>query len=54
MTNSSDRPLSLIDLRVWLRQKSQMFIDPIVAVINRTGLTPNMLTFIGLLLNVGE
>ncbi len=53
MTNSSDRSLSLISLRVWLRQKSQVFIDPIVAVINRTGLTPNMLTFIGLLLNAG-
>ncbi len=53
LTNSSDRSLSLIDLRVWLRQKSQVVIDPIVAVINRTGLTPNMLTFIGLLLNAG-
>jgi CDP-diacylglycerol--glycerol-3-phosphate 3-phosphatidyltransferase len=52
MTNS-ERSLSLVGLRVWLRQKSRVFIDPIVTVIGRTGLTPNMLTFIGLLLNVG-
>jgi CDP-diacylglycerol--glycerol-3-phosphate 3-phosphatidyltransferase len=36
-----------------MRQKSAAIIDPIVGLINRTGLTPNMLTFMGLLLNVG-
>lgn len=49
----SERSLTLVGLRVWLRQKSRAFIDPIVTVIGRTGLTPNMLTLIGLLLNVG-
>lgn len=36
-----------------LRQWSQVVLNPIVRVIHRTGLTPNMLTAIGLVLNVG-
>lgn len=50
---SPSEPLTLDRLRTWLRQKSLVVINPIVSVINRTGLTPNMLTFIGLLLSVG-
>ncbi len=50
--NDSSR-LSLRQFRIWLRQSSQGIVNPIAGLINRTGLTPNMLTFIGLLLNVG-
>jgi CDP-diacylglycerol--glycerol-3-phosphate 3-phosphatidyltransferase len=36
-----------------LRQWSQLFLNPIARFIGRTGLTPNMLTVVGLALNVG-
>jgi len=40
-------------VEAWLRQQSQVFFNPIARAIGRTGLTPNMLTLIGLALNVG-
>ena len=40
-----------LELEYWLRQQSQVVLIPIVRVIARVGLTPNMLTVIGLLLN---
>lgn len=42
-----------IDWHEWLRRQSQLVVVPIARAISRTGLTPNMLTLIGLLLNVG-
>ena len=53
--NDSSRlsSFNLRQFRIWLRQSSQGIVNPIAGLINRTGLTPNMLTFIGLLLNVG-
>jgi CDP-diacylglycerol--glycerol-3-phosphate 3-phosphatidyltransferase len=40
-----------LELEHWLRRQSQVVLTPIVRVIARLGLTPNMLTVIGLLLN---
>jgi CDP-diacylglycerol--glycerol-3-phosphate 3-phosphatidyltransferase len=37
----------------WLRRWSLVILNPIARVISRTGLTPNMLTLIGFVLNVG-
>ena len=53
--NDSSRlsSFNLRQFRILLRQSSQGIVNPIAGLINRTGLTPNMLTFIGLLLNVG-
>jgi len=53
--NDSSRlsSFNLRQFRIWLRQLSQGIVNPIAGLISRTGLTPNMLTFIGLLLNVG-
>ena len=39
--------------RDWLRQQGRVILDPTARVIHRIGLTPNMLTIIGFLLNVG-
>lgn len=48
-------PRSLASLRsafdTWLRQKTQVVLVPIVRIVNRTGLTPNVLTLFGLVLN---
>jgi CDP-diacylglycerol--glycerol-3-phosphate 3-phosphatidyltransferase len=46
-------PFAMRYSRDWLRQRSQVVLNPIVRVIHRTGLTPNMLTVIGFVLNVG-
>jgi CDP-diacylglycerol--glycerol-3-phosphate 3-phosphatidyltransferase len=37
----------------WLRRQGQVVLNPIARVVGRTGLTPNMLTVIGLALNAG-
>ncbi len=37
----------------WMRRKSRLFLEPIAYLLGRLGLTPNALTFIGLLLNAG-
>jgi len=56
MTEPTHEPRSLLsrklELEYWLRRQSQVVLTPIVRVIARVGLTPNMLTVIGLLLNV--
>ena len=56
MTEPTRKPRSLLsrklELEYWLRRQSQVVLTPIVRVIARVGLTPNMLTVIGLLLNV--
>lgn len=56
MTEPTREPRSLLsrklELENWLRRQSQVVLIPIVRVIARMGLTPNMLTVIGLLLNV--
>ncbi len=40
-----------LQIEYWLRQRSQVVFVPIARLIERTGLTPNMLTLIGLALN---
>ena len=39
-------------MEVWARKNTQFILDPIVGAIAKLGITPNALTFIGLLLNV--
>jgi CDP-diacylglycerol--glycerol-3-phosphate 3-phosphatidyltransferase len=46
----STKPSSLSD---WLRQHSEVVLNPVVRAVARTGATPNTLTFIGFLLNLG-
>jgi len=41
-----------VEFEKWLRQRSQLVLQPIARVLGRLGLTPNMLTMIGVGLNV--
>lgn len=52
MASSSD-PRPSLTAEDWLRRWSQVVLNPIARLIHRTGLTPNMLTAIGFVLNVG-
>jgi CDP-diacylglycerol--glycerol-3-phosphate 3-phosphatidyltransferase len=56
MTEPTPESRSLASLKLelerWLRRRSQVLLNPIARVAGRLGLTPNMLTVIGLLLNV--
>jgi len=37
----------------WIRSKSGFILTPIVRIISRAGLTPNMMTALGFILNIG-
>jgi CDP-diacylglycerol--glycerol-3-phosphate 3-phosphatidyltransferase len=50
-SNSSSNPRRFS--HDWIRLKSRAFLEPIARVLDRLRLTPNALTVIGLLLNVG-
>ena len=57
MSHSTRNPGSVTPISVrieqWLRRRSQVILVPIARFMGRVGLTPNTLTGIGLLLNVG-
>jgi len=57
MSHSTRNPGSVTPISVrieqWLRRRSQVILVPIARFMGRVGLTPNTLTGIGLLLNIG-